>query len=163
MATRPSTSTRTFHLFPSLPPELRCQIWTYALPESFTNPPPEYTHYISIQVANANDSIGAVYRSKQRRLHPLFYVNRESRSEAARMDGGKWFAMEFRDLPPSEAVYGRTRVYPNANKERPYVYVNKNKEVVLVRQRGYSGNWQIRVLGQGDICCWLVQGWTDDQ
>ena len=58
------------------------------------------------------------------------------------MDGGKWFAMEFRDLPPSEALYGRTRVYLNANKERPYVYINTNKEVVLIRQR------VIRVIGR---------------
>jgi hypothetical protein len=158
MVTRPSSPVRTFHPFPRLTAELRCQIWAYALPESLTDPTARYPHYVSIQLANTNDSITNVYRSDPRCLHPLFYVNRESRSEAARTDGGKWFAMEFREPHWNEPTYGRMRVCVmrvcfDANKGEPSVYFNKNKEVVQVRQWSNSSNpGQFKVLGQGDIC-----------
>jgi hypothetical protein len=100
-----TSSDWTFHPFPRLPAELRAIIWTHALSNEPDIVPPR--HFIHIHQENNNFHIRLV------RNHPiLFFVNREARYEAARIDGGAWYSLGV----------GNVELYVNFDKDTAYIY-----------------------------------------
>jgi hypothetical protein len=84
MTTTPSidSSSRTFHPFSRLPMEIRLQIWGYATPYNFTRG----TDADNFRIVRIQRIGNTYYRHEG--LPTIFFVNRESRYEAARVDGG---------------------------------------------------------------------------
>lgn len=99
-----------FHLFPSLPVELRVKIWTVALLNETTfyetrDPYNEHwERYADIDIHIECDDILVMTR---RHYPTLFFVNCESRAEAAKIDGGKWYPLGMKN----------TNVYANVEKD----------------------------------------------
>jgi hypothetical protein len=138
------SSIQAFHFFPDLPPELCCQIWAHALPKSFSNTRPRRPHCLTLEATAPNGHVTNVVRSRD--LHPLFYVNRESRSEASRIDDRKRFAIEYREPTASEDLGVPWKVCLAADKEGPSVCVNTDKEFVEVMERGRNGGYESRTI-----------------
>jgi hypothetical protein len=116
---------QSFHPFPRLPTELRLQIWACAMPSSFIHR--DIGHTISASITqdkypvdfsrkpDAGDGVTPTHLDRSHHLPTIFSVNRESRSEAAFIDGGAWFPLNFLKLQPgNQAVF----VYLNLQKER---------------------------------------------
>ena len=105
---RRSINKSLFHAFPRLPAEIRAQIWAIALEDRIYRPdkharvkPHPNTVFIS--------QVGQKLRVRTRRRYPaLFFVNREARYEAAKVDGGDWYSLGV----------GAVEIYANPKKEQ---------------------------------------------
>jgi hypothetical protein len=117
--------TTTFRLFSRLPTELRLQIWAHALPQSFTKP--EFGSTLTIRAEKVVSvsprgrrpvKAEGIIRTPQRtrRLPIIFFVNHESRQEAARLERGTWHPLDFSN--------------PAAQTSGPGVYISPRKESV---------------------------------
>ena len=136
------------HPFSRLPAEIRAKIWAIALHDQTSTVPtnPSYRLYLHLSdTANvvAIHQVGSSIRVKTNRGYPtLFFVNREARYEAAKLDGGEWYPLGV----------GAVEVYANFNKERIYVldsYKGPRSSVLLQKALPFDQQ-QARVLGLGD-------------
>ncbi|KAI4620743.1 uncharacterized protein J4E87_007071 [Alternaria ethzedia] len=102
-------TTRTFHLFFRLPPELRARVWTIALHNQI-----EYVDDLDFDRPNEvriHKEKGTITAHVIRGYPTLFFVNREARYEAAKIDGGTWYTLK----PGVE-------IYVNSAKEKVRVF-----------------------------------------
>jgi len=84
-------ATQAFHLFPSLPAELRARVWAIALHNQI-----EYVDDLDFDRPNEvriHEEKGKIIVNTFRGYPPLFFVNREARYEAAKVDGGTWHSL----------------------------------------------------------------------
>jgi hypothetical protein len=107
---------RNFNAFSHLPAEIRAKVWAIALQDqivrqwrSDTDPLPRHT--IDIHQYKDQEGIERVNMMLTRGYPSLFFVNREARYEAARVDGGAWYPLGV----------GATEVYANFDKEDVYI------------------------------------------
>jgi hypothetical protein len=84
------TNQPTFHPFPRLPAELRARIWAIALCDQTKHIGLDYIPY-AVEVHGAK---GTITVRTERGYPSLFYVNREARYEAAKVDGGAWYTID---------------------------------------------------------------------
>jgi hypothetical protein len=100
------TNQPTFHPFPRLPAELRARIWAIALYNQTKHLGLDYIpHAVEIHGAN-----GKITVRTDRGYPSLFFVNREARYEAAKVDGGAWYAIDsgvevYASLDKEEVVF----------------------------------------------------------
>lgn len=107
-----------FNKFAHLPAELRAKVWAIALYnqiEHVEQSPPSlfHPHFNRIHIHQHKNKEGNKKISiRSTRGHPsLFFVNREARYEAAKVDGGAWYPLGV----------GTTEVYANFKKEHVFV------------------------------------------
>lgn len=96
---RKSLKKSLFHPFPRLPAELRARIWAIALQDRIHRPERSSLWIIwecvpspvnTVFIRQVQDNIHV----KTRRGYPtLFFVSREARYEAAKVDGGTWHSL----------------------------------------------------------------------
>jgi len=104
---RKSINKSLFHAFPRLPAEIRAQIWAIALEDRIYRPD---------RYARVKPRLNGIFISQirhklcvrtRRRYPALFFVNREARYEAVKVDGGDWYPLGV----------GAVEIYANPKKE----------------------------------------------
>ena len=84
-------TTQTFHPFPRLPAELRARVWAIALHSQIEYVDRDEVHFTDeIRIHQEDEVIAQSLRG----YPSLFFVNREARYEAAKIDGGKWYSLK---------------------------------------------------------------------
>jgi hypothetical protein len=119
-----STTDRAFHPFPRLPAGLCTNIWAHALSNEPTIAP--IRHFIHIHQEGSDFHIRLV------RTHPiLFFVSREARYEAARIDGGAWYSLGVRNA----------NLYVNFEKDTTYLhgYCDGSKDAMVDKRFMHPG------------------------
>ncbi|KAI4706490.1 hypothetical protein J4E89_008908 [Alternaria sp. Ai002NY15] len=104
-----ANSKPTFHPFPRLPAELRARVWAIALNDQI-----KYFRSNQVDVPNEihiHEEKGTITAHAIRGYPTLFFVNREARYEAAKIDGGTWYTLK----PGVE-------IYVNSAKEKVRVF-----------------------------------------
>jgi len=136
-------ATRTFHLFSRLPAELRARTWAIALHDQIEH---LGSAYIDLEnQVNVHEEKGKIIVNAFRGYPSLFYVNREARYEAAKIDGGAWY-------PLTAGVM----IYANLDKEEVFVFsCYKGPDLELAIRRFNGGN-KLDCSGDGVYPCLYV-------
>jgi hypothetical protein len=109
-----ATKLETFHPFPRLPIELRLQIWALAIPCDYLEPPP--TLLAPLAILKHEKDRGSMHLVRLHRASPiLFAVNREARSETARVNDEERYPLE---LCNGSGDTGGPCIYVNSRKEK---------------------------------------------
>ncbi|KAI4638262.1 hypothetical protein J4E93_010261 [Alternaria ventricosa] len=133
-----TSTTQTFHLFPSLPAELRARVWAISLQDQI--------EYIDSTEADFPDEVriheeGGIIAQSIRGYPSLFFVNREARYEAAKIDGGTWYTLE-----------AGVEIYASLSKEEVIVFTCYRGPSHLDDYQ-YDGRFNVRDCDGHCVCC----------
>ena len=145
----------TFHLFPRLPAEIRLKVWAVALQDQYDECP----CYEDLMWMGSTDNTvtifwvdNHVYVKTDRGYPTLFFVNREARSEAARLDGGAW-------LPLGAGATELAKFYINFDKEDVYLHDSQHDDA------GCESSLLLELMGPilgKEARCWATYGEDDE-
>lgn len=111
----------SFPHFHELPAELRAYIWEYAFHNEYENCEKDRI----IELHTYRPCIPNISATVSRRYPTLFYINREARSESAKLDGGEWIQI-WVPVCEDEVLYYR---------EEFEVYINFSRDTVFLSHR----------------------------
>ena len=139
-------ATRTFHSFSRLPAELRARVWAMALHNQIKyvgskHVGSKHVGRNKIDVPNeihVHEEKGTITAQAIRGYPMLFFVNREARYEAAKIDGGTWYALK----PGVE-------IYANLDKEKVFVFSCYQGPGLELAIRRFNGGNKLDCNGRG--------------
>jgi len=111
-----------FHLFADLPPELRANVWDLALNDDYQL---LYGCSRFIEIHSYNPTLAQFSITISRRYPTLYHVTRESRYEAAKLEGGEWITL-------NKQYRSKTRSSSRTGVE---MYVNFSRDTFLISAR----------------------------
>jgi len=129
-------ATRNFHPFSRLPAELRARVWAIAVHDQIEDL--GIAHIDLENQVNIHEEKGKIIAYTFRGYPSLFFVNREARYEAAKIDGGTWY-------PLTAGV----EIYANLDKEEVFVFSCYQGPVLELAIRRFNGGNKIGCNGRG--------------